>query len=144
MKYLITTFATLLVIATLTSFHVVDRKLATGYYWHSHGHVTQVYEIKGDKIHWYLDNVIKSFGQGSFRINEQDSVIEVSLDKLRTSDPIESETNHFDFLLDLTFDKTNGTFKLKSYNYSKDEDWIPDMKRRVKSICRIRVERPSR
>jgi hypothetical protein len=134
---------TLLLAGLFISFDAVETKLKDGYYMSSHGHATVLYKIDGDNVEWYRDNVIKSWGQGKYEIIQTDSVMKISLSKLKTSRQGEFETTDFDYSIDISWDNEEKLFKIKGYRFTDDFDMIDDLKKRVKSTCKIRVERPS-
>jgi hypothetical protein len=144
MKYIAAILTTLLFTTLLVSFNTVETKLKDGYYTSSHGHSTVLFRIDGDNVEWYLDNVIKSWGQGKYQIAQTDSVIKVSLTKLKTSGRREFKDEDFDFTIVITWDSDENLFKLKDYQYVDDLDKIDNLKRRVKSSCTVVVERPAR
>ena len=144
MKHMTRILTTLLLAGLFISFDTVETKLKDGYYTSSHGHATVLYKIDGDNVEWYLDNVIKSWGQGKYEIEQMDSVMRISLTRLKTSRQGEFENKDFDYSIEITWDSGENLFKLKDYRYTDNFDMIDDLKRRVKSSCKIRVERPSR
>ena len=135
---------TLLLTVLFSSFDTVDAKLKDGYYISSHGHVTLLYGINGDKIEWQLDNAIKSWGEGKYEILQADSVMRISLKRFMASQKGEFGNEEFDYPIEITWDRKERLFRLKDYRYTENFDMINDVKRRVKSSCKIRVERPSR
>ena len=140
-----TRILTILLIAGLFfSFNIVDPKLKDGYYLSSHGHATILYEIDGEKIEWYLDNVTKSWGQGKYEIVQTDSVIIINLAKLMTSKRSQPGNKDFDYSIKISWDNVEKVFRLKDYRSTDNFDMVDDLKKRVKSSCYIRVERPSR
>jgi hypothetical protein len=144
MKYIEAILTALLFTTLLISFNTVGTKLKNGYYTSSHGHSTVLFRIDGNNVEWYLDNVIKSWGQGKYQIAQTDSVIKVSLTKLKTSGRREFKDEDFDFTIVITWDSDENLFKLKDYQYVDDLDKIDNLKRRVKSSCTVVVERPAR
>jgi hypothetical protein len=144
MKYIAATLTTLLFTTLLISFNTVEPKLKDGYYTSSHGHSTVLFRIDGNNVEWYLDHVIKSWGHGKYQIAQTDSVIKVSLTKLKTSGRGEFKEEDFDFSIGITWDSEENLFKLKDYQYIEDLDRVDNLKRRVKSSCTITVERPAR
>jgi hypothetical protein len=144
MKYIAAILTTLLFTTLLISSNIVETKLKDGYYTSSHGHSTVLFRIDGSNVEWYLDNVIKSWGRGKYQIAQTDSVIKVSLTKLKTSRRGEFKDEDFDFSIGITWDSDENAFKLKDYQYIDDQDRVDNLKRRVKSGCTITVERPAR
>ena len=144
MKYMTRILTTLLLAGLFISFDTVDTKLKDGYYVSSHGHSTILYKIDGDKIEWYRDNEAKSWGLGKYKIVLTDSAIIVSLDKLKTSRPGHFEKKDFDYSIDISWDNDESQFIIKGYRHTGNFDMIDNLKERVKSSCKIRVERPSR
>lgn len=135
---------TLLFSTLLISADTVDNKLKDGYYISSHGHATVLYKIDENNIELYLDNVVKSWGQGKYEIDQPDSVANINLDKLKTSRQGQFNDKDFDYPIEITWDREENIFKLKNYRYTDNFDMINDLKKRVKSSCKIRVEKPSR
>jgi len=144
MKQMTKILTTLLFTTLLFSFDTVDKKLKDGYYISSHGHATVLYKIDGNKIECYLDNVLKSWGQGKYEIVPTDSVANISLAKLKTSRQGQLDDKDFDYQIEITWDDNENIFKLKNCRYTDNFDMINDLKKRVKSSCKIRVEGPSR
>jgi hypothetical protein len=144
MKFITRILTTLLLAGLSISFVTIETKLKDGYYTSSHGHATVLYKIDGDNVEWYLDNVIKSWGQGKYEIRQTDSVMRISLTRLKTSRQGEFENKDFDYSIEVTWDSVENLLKLKDFRYNDNFDMIDDLKRRVKSSCKIRVERPSR
>jgi hypothetical protein len=144
MKFITRILTTLLLAGLSISFVTIETKLKDGYYTSSHGHATVLYKIDGDNVEWYLDNVIKSWGQGKYEIKQTDSVMRISLTRLKTSRHGEFENKDFDYSIEVTWDSVENLLKLKDFRYNDNFDMIDDLKRRVKSSCKIRVERPSR
>ena len=144
MKYKTRILTTLLLAGLFISFDTVETKLKDGYYMSSQGHVTVLYKIDGDNIAWYRDNAIKSWGQGKYEIIRTDSVMKISLRKLKTSRQSEFESTDFDYSIDISWDNEEKLFKIKGFRFTDNFDMIDDLKKRVKSSCKIRIERPSR
>jgi hypothetical protein len=144
MKYMTRILTTLLFAGLFISLNTIETKLKDGYYTSSHGHATVLYKIEGDNIEWYRDNVIKSWGQGKYEIIQTDSVMKISLSKLKTSRQGEFEGTDFDYSIDISWDNEEKLFKIKGYRFTDNFAIIDDLKKRVKSSCKIRVERPSR
>jgi hypothetical protein len=144
MRYMTRLLTTLFLAGLFISFETVDTKLKDGYYTSSHGHATVLYKIDGDNVEWYLDNVIKSWGRGKYEIKQTDSVARISLTRLKTSRPGEFENSDFDYSIEITWDNNENLFKLKDYKFTDNFNMVDDLKKRVKSSCKIRVERPSR
>jgi hypothetical protein len=135
---------TLLLAGLFVSFDTFDTKLKDGYYTSSHGHATVLYKIDGDNVEWYLDNVIKSWGHGKYKIIQTDSVMRISLTKLKTSRQGKFENRDFEYSIEISWDRSESLLKLKDYEYTDNLDMVDNLKRRVKSSCKFRVERPSR
>jgi hypothetical protein len=144
MKYMTKILTTLLIAGLFISVDTIDTKFKDGYYTSSHGHATVLYKIHGDNVEWYMDNVLKSWGRGKYQIMQADSVVRISLTRLKTSRQGEFENKDFDYSIDITWDSGENLFKLKDYRYTDNFEMIDDLKKRVKSSCKIRVERPSR
>jgi hypothetical protein len=135
---------TLLFATLLISFDTVDKKFKDGYYTSSNGHATVLYKIDGNNIEWYLDNVLKSWGQGKYEILQTDSAARITLRKIKTSRQGQFDYKDFDYLIEIIWDDNENVFKLKDYSHTDNFDMINDLKKRVKSSCEIQVERPSR
>jgi hypothetical protein len=135
---------TLLLAGLFISFDTVETNLKDGYYTSSHGHATVLYKIDGDNVEWYLDNVIKSWGQGKYKIVQTDSVIKITLTQLKTSRQSEYKAKDFDYPVDIVWDSNENLFKLKDYEYTDNQGMVDNLKKKVKSSCKIVVERPSR
>ena len=58
--------------------------------------------------------------------------------------PTAIKEKDFDYQVEIIWDDNEEIFKLKDYRYTDNLDMINDLKKRVKSSCKIRVERPSR
>ena len=144
MNHMTKILTTLLFAGLFISFDTVEKKLKDGYYTSSLGHATILYKIEGDNIEWYLDNVIKSWGQGKYELMQTDSSVKITLTKLKTSRQVEYEDRDFDFNIGIKWDSSENLFKLKDYRYTDNFRMINNLKKRVKSSCKIRVKRPSR
>jgi hypothetical protein len=134
---------TMLLTGLLFSFDTVDEKLKSGYYLSTHGHATTVFQIKGTSIEWYNQNAIRDWGQGKYKINKEDSVIEITFEQLWTSQE-KKRDEEFESKLKIKWDNTDNVFVLRDYEFRENSDWIKNLKKNVKSSCKIGVKRASR
>jgi hypothetical protein len=120
-----------------------QHKVKEGYYLSTYGHSSTLYFIKGQKVEWYGEGDIKARGWGTFKMNESDSIIEIAFKEIWTSRPIYSDVDFKGGLL-VRWDSDDKLFVPKYYEFNEQSEMIKDLKKRVKTNCNIKRERPSR
>ncbi len=128
------------ILTGLFSFSEKKVRMREGYYFSSHGHANGLLKIKSNKIEYYADNIAKSWGYGKYELNEVDSVIKVSYERIWKS---KREDSHFTFekVYKIRWNKERDAFELSEYEYRKKTDAIENLKKRVKASSEIKVDR---
>jgi hypothetical protein len=109
-----------------------------GYYYASHGRATGLIKIKGNKIQYFADNVVKSWGYGTYEVDRVDSLIKVSYIKIWKSKQ-ENLNLTFERTYKLKWNKGIGAFELQEYEYREKSEAIKDLMKRVKSSCKVKA-----
>lgn len=129
-----------LIMVTMSSYKKDKPELREGYYYSTHGHATTLYKVEKNKIEWYSDSAIKTYGCGQYKINIKDSLIEVTYDKMRKSRKPNQEVG-FEDNLEIEWNSAESKFELSQYEYREESESIKNLIKRVKSLSNVEISK---
>jgi hypothetical protein len=125
---------------SLMAFVTTQSKLKEGYYISTNGLSPLFYEVRGSNIFWYADNSPKFYGEGVYKLNLEDSVIDVSFAKQKTSRKSSNSTS-YNIQLKVKWNDAEKNFKLSDYDYAENGERLENIKKSVKAECTFNVRK---
>lgn len=122
----------------LSSLNDEKSKVKEGCYFSTHGHVSTLFKIEGDKVEWYRDNEMKVWGCGRYTLSESDSIIKITYDEIWESKHPNQKVE-FAYALKVKWNEMEGMFELSDYVHRQKSEAIKELMKRVKSSCKFKA-----